>query len=76
MNYTKLFYWLAVADNARTLFGWGVAIFTTIAVIATIINIICRGKYLDSDTPESYKEDYLQTAKSSTGLRRHPAGLC
>ena len=46
MNYTKLFYWLAVADNARTLFGWGVAIFTTIAVIATIINIISRtGRY-------------------------------
>lgn len=65
MNYTKLFYWLAVADNARTLFGWGVAIFTTIAVVATIINIICRGKYLSSETPESDKEDYLQTAKSA-----------
>ena len=65
MNYTKLFYWLAVADNARTLFGWGVAIFTGIAIIATIINIICRGNYLLSYTPESDKEDYLQTAKSA-----------
>ena len=67
MNYTKLFYWLAVADNARTLFGWGVAIFTSIAVMATIINIICRGKYLDldSETSETNKDEYLQTAKSA-----------
>lgn len=65
MNYTKLFYWLAVADNARTLFGCGVVIFTSIAVIATIINIICRGKYSSIDTPESDKDEYLQTAKSA-----------
>lgn len=43
MDYTQLFYWLTVADNARVLFGWGAGIFTLIAVVATITNLICRG---------------------------------
>lgn len=29
MDYTKLFYWLVIADNARLLFGWVIAIFMT-----------------------------------------------
>ena len=38
MDYTKLFYWLTVADNARGLFtGLGV-FFTVIFIIATIVN--------------------------------------
>jgi len=49
MDYTKLFYWLTVADNARTLFGWGAGIFTAIAVIATIINICARAKEFGGD---------------------------
>lgn len=36
MNYTKLFYWLTVADNAKTFFGWVIFIFTVIAVLSTI----------------------------------------
>lgn len=36
MNYTKLFYWLTVADNAKTLFNVQIGIFTAISVIATI----------------------------------------
>lgn len=36
MNYTKLFYWLTVADNAKTFFGWIIFIFTLIAVLSTI----------------------------------------
>jgi hypothetical protein len=35
MNYTKLFYWLTVADNAKTLFVTFIWIFTIISVIAT-----------------------------------------
>lgn len=45
MNYTKLFYWLTVADNAKDLFTVLIGIFTLIAVIATIAYFICA----DSD---------------------------
>lgn len=44
MDYTKLFYWLTVADNARVLFKTGMIIFTVIAVISTIVNIFTRGE--------------------------------
>lgn len=40
MDYTKLFYWLVVADNARTMFTTFVVVFTIIAVIATIAFLI------------------------------------
>jgi hypothetical protein len=43
MNYTELFYWLTVADNAKTMFVVGIVIFTATAVISTTINFICRG---------------------------------
>lgn len=43
MNYTSLFYWLTVADNAKDLFTAGIVLFTLIAVIATIVNFIARG---------------------------------
>ena len=39
MNYQSLFYWLVVADNARTLFLWGVVIFTILSLISTFIFI-------------------------------------
>ena len=41
MNYTKLFYWLTVADNAKTFFGWFVLIFTLIALISSVAYFIC-----------------------------------
>lgn len=44
MNYTNLFYWLTVADNARFMFKTGMIIFTAIAAIATIVNIFARGE--------------------------------
>ncbi len=46
MDYTKLFYWLTVADNAKTFFGWGAFIFTVIFIIATI----CNGAMVASET--------------------------
>ena len=49
MNYTKLFYWLTVADNARIFFSTFTTIFTVIAVIATIANFICAGEDNDDD---------------------------
>jgi len=36
MNYTKLFYWLTVADNAKTFFVVFMSLFTAISVIATL----------------------------------------
>lgn len=42
MNYTEIFYWLTVADNARLLFGWGAGIFTTVVVISTTTNFLSR----------------------------------
>ena len=35
MNYTSLFYWLTVADNAKTMFVVFILIFTAIAVVST-----------------------------------------
>lgn len=43
MNYTELFYWLTVADNARTMFTVGIMIFTAVAVISTVVNFIAIG---------------------------------
>lgn len=39
MNYQVLFYWLVVADNARTLFLWAIVIFTIMSLISTIVLI-------------------------------------
>jgi hypothetical protein len=39
MNYTKLFYWLTVADNAKGLFLTFIWIFTIISVIATCLYV-------------------------------------
>ena len=36
MNYTELFYWLSVADNAKTMFAVFMILFTAIAVISTL----------------------------------------
>ena len=36
MNWYQIFYWLTVADNARTFFGWMCALFTIVAVFSTI----------------------------------------
>jgi hypothetical protein len=49
MNYTEVFYWLTVADNARTMFIVGITVFTAAAVISTAINFIARGDG-DDDT--------------------------
>lgn len=45
MNYTKLFYWLTVADNAKIFFMVFAVIFTAICGIATIWFIVGRDGY-------------------------------
>jgi hypothetical protein len=42
MDYTKLFYWLTVADNAKTMFIVFMTIFTIISAISTIWFIVDR----------------------------------
>lgn len=37
MNYTKLFYWLTVADNAKSMFVVFIIIFTLAALISTVL---------------------------------------
>ena len=51
MNYTKLFYWLTVADNARSLFITAMIVFTVIFVIAFMVFLIDRDAdgHADSD---------------------------
>ena len=56
MNYTKVFYWLTVADNAKSLFTVLIAIFTTIAVISTIGYFICSYTNAAQEQTDSDKE--------------------
>jgi len=55
MNYTELFYWLTVADNARLLFKWGAGIFTFVTLVSTAVNIICRGNGEDDTAVQARK---------------------
>ena len=55
MNYTSLFYWLTVADNARDMFKVGLIIFTAIATIATIVNFVCRSNDDDDAAVQARK---------------------
>lgn len=52
MDYTKLFYWLVVADNAKTMFMTFVTIFTIIAIGSTIACLVTAGNAGD---PEDQK---------------------
>jgi hypothetical protein len=62
MNYTSLFYWLVVADNARLLFGWGAGIFTGIAALSTAFNLFARGGSINSDNSKTEQDEYAHTA--------------
>jgi len=55
-NYSKLFYWVSVADNATTLFGWMVVLFTIISIIATVIFFIGM---VDENFSDTAKENGL-----------------
>jgi len=52
MNYTELFYWLTVADNARTLFVCGIVIFTIPSVISIAGLFIMGSNEEDLDSKE------------------------
>ena len=55
MNYTSLFYWLTVADNARDMFFTGIVIFTSVVVLSTAANLISRGNGDDDDADRARK---------------------
>ena len=73
MNYTKLFYWLTVADNAKTLFVWGITIFTLIAVASTITNIIFRVGSVSKTKSDGYSnksdDERKEDAAVASGAR-------
>jgi hypothetical protein len=52
MDWTKVFYWLTVADNAKTFFGWFAIIFILVFIIVTLVRIF---SYIPGeDTPSLY----------------------
>lgn len=65
MNYKQIFYWLTVADNAKTFFGWFVFIFTAIATISVVVNLVARGTEFSDSTCERDKEECSITAKAA-----------
>jgi len=62
MNYTTLFYWLTIADNAKSFFGWTIA-FLTIAVIISII------LYFVGRDPEVIKTNPNMSSASATWFK-------
>lgn len=51
MSYSKLFYWLVVADNAKSFFEWGIWIFTVTAIISTAFFLL--GRDYDFECPKN-----------------------
>ena len=61
MNYTKLFYWLTVADNAKTFFGWSAILFTLIFAIVTIVRF-----YVSIDSTIDADKDFYNKCNKWT----------
>jgi len=62
MNWYKLFYWLTVADNAKTMFIAFIIIFTIISLIATIAYFSNTGSSYNPQT-NSEKENQMMSRK-------------
>lgn len=56
MNYTNVFYWLTVADNARDFFFTFMLIFTVISGIATLCYLIQKMDGYDEDDAKSARK--------------------
>jgi hypothetical protein len=65
MNYTKLFYWLTVADNAKTFFGITIAILTIAVVVCIIafVSISSSGSYYGEPGKLERTNDFKLTRK-------------
>jgi hypothetical protein len=62
MNWYKLFYWLTVADNAKTMFIAFIVIFTIISLIATIAYFSNTGSSYNPQG-DSEKENQMMSRK-------------
>lgn len=54
MDYTKVFYWLTVADNAKEFFGWFAVFFTVLFVVVTCIRFF---SHLDGNVSRMNTDD-------------------
>jgi len=59
MNYTKLFYWLTIADNAKNFFTVFTSIFTIISLLSFLIFLIAR----DGDDASCERDGWAERAK-------------
>lgn len=59
MNYTTLFYWLVVADNAKDFFRAGCWLFGAIAIIATVVNFIINSENSVDDDARSISRKWI-----------------
>ena len=59
LDYTTLFYWLVVADNAKTLFITGIFIFTLISIVATVgfVEMLAQNNLKTKNKIKLYPED-------------------
>jgi len=62
MNYTKLFYWLTVADNAKSFFVTAIVILT----VAVVVTIIC---YFVGKDPDMIKDNPDMSSASQSWFR-------
>lgn len=63
MDYTKLFYWLTVADNARSFFVTMIVIFTIITLISTVSYLICSYTDVEGGQTDRDKEGQRMARK-------------
>jgi hypothetical protein len=66
MDYTRLFYWLVVADNAKSLFVGGIILFTVITIASTIALLVSSrsGNYYESDIEKGKQAKDISVSKS------------
>lgn len=67
-DYSKLFYWVSVADNATTFFGWMVVIFTIISLIVTIVLFVGMGA--DEFSDDKDEDGTSERIKFVTWMRK------
>jgi hypothetical protein len=60
MNYTQLFYWLTVADNAKSLFSW----VTGFSIVGLAVSVFCWIAFQSDYNEDGDKNDLLYATKS------------
>ena len=51
-DYKTLFYWLTVADNAKTFFGWFAILFCIVFIISVVCRFLCATDELEANEKE------------------------